>query len=144
MKRSILTHTWPIWWEGSATGEREGHSWRAGLCSARRQEEFHAPRSGRLYPRDYLQLIRPCCLLSRFSIGSSSPIALPLASPPLRLFTRKSNERKTRALSLSLPSSPFRPFFLPSRTPPFSPAPRPPAQPLFARETNRGKYIVRK
>lgn len=42
--------------------ERRGSPFPTGPA---RQEEFHALRSGRLYPRDYLQLIRPCCLLPR-------------------------------------------------------------------------------
>lgn len=66
--------------------------------AATRQEEFHALRSERLYPRDYLQLIRPCCLLSRSSIDL--PIALPgspslSSSPPsLLLCTYIRNEEE--------------------------------------------------
>lgn len=67
---SILTYTRPtrVW---EARREKERATLREQACVARRQGEFHAPRSGRLYPRDYLQLIRPCCLLSRSSVGSS-------------------------------------------------------------------------
>lgn len=63
--------------------------------AATRQEEFHAPRSGTVYPRDYLQLIRPCCLFS------------PLAS--LRLhFTRFLDGERVLTLRVFPPRPPLR------------------------------------
>lgn len=118
-------------------GERERATLRAGLCSEETGRISCSAKRETLpegLPPIDPALLPPFSLLDRFFCRSS--VFLPFFPFPIVLHVYTVKRRKSRWMRRGCAlSTPFSSCFFPLDLPPL---------PLFARETNSGKYIVRK